>query len=494
MSDRMGWAAHGLMLLATISPILVSGYVPLVDLPNNISRVAILSHLQQSADLQKFYSYDWHFVPDLAFDIFVLFVGRIVGIMVAAKLFCVMAASSLYIGTVLLHRTLHGRFSVVPAAAAVLVYNGPFLYGFLNYVLGVGVALFAVSAWIAWRNLPLRIHAPIFFAVGLFVMSVHLYGYGLFGVTIFGIEIGRAFRAWRRGAGLALSLAGSLMVGIAPALPTVIFFAISPTESGIDRNVLSSLHWKADALAEPLLFYFTLPEIIVACGFVLVFGALLLTRRLAVNAAMTAALGLLVIVFLLMPRTALSSGFADYRMPAAIALFVLASLDWSARAGRAAVGIGSVAIVVLAIGKIATIGAAWVSWQPALAAYSAAFERLPPGAVLLPVEGSTGSTSKDRRPPVLHMATLAAARGVFVPTLLGDDPAFLLHFRRPYLELKHMGEVNPQWADDLRRFPSRYTHLLINRPEFVEIPPDIHCQDIASGPTFVLCRLVPRSP
>jgi hypothetical protein len=188
-----------------------------------------------------------------------------------------------------------------------------------------------------------------------------------------------------------------------------------------------------------------------------------------------------------------SGGEVDYRLTAAIAVFGLASLDWHPLARPSAVRLGSASILCLDLAKIVTVGQMWLAWQPALTAYPAAFEKLPPGATMLSVDGSTGSTSLDRRPPLQFMGLLAAARGVFVPTMGADVPNLLLHFQPAYRNLRaRQDNFSLQWEDYVKRHPSTAPiYLLVNRPQSVRIPPEFNAQPIASGPTFVLYRLEP---
>ena len=55
-------------------------------------------------------------------------------------------------GTLALNRALIGRWSVMPLFAIPLLYNFIFLVGLMNYIFGIGVALWALAGWIAVRE------------------------------------------------------------------------------------------------------------------------------------------------------------------------------------------------------------------------------------------------------------------------------------------------------------------------------------------------------
>ena len=52
-------------------------------------------------------------------------------------------------GTVWLNRAATGRWRLWPLLAFLLLYNRIFLWGFLNYLFGIGLALVAAAAWLS---------------------------------------------------------------------------------------------------------------------------------------------------------------------------------------------------------------------------------------------------------------------------------------------------------------------------------------------------------
>src|SRR5262249_41099229 len=55
------------------------------------------------------------------------------------------------IGTVALHRALHQHWSLWPLGSCLIAYNVAFFLGFMNFLIGLGVALLIAAAWTRLR-------------------------------------------------------------------------------------------------------------------------------------------------------------------------------------------------------------------------------------------------------------------------------------------------------------------------------------------------------
>ena len=65
------WQVMLLVCLATIMPLLLVDFPPLVDLYGHLGRYAVQTELAQRPELQPFYSYDWKLIGNLGGDILV---------------------------------------------------------------------------------------------------------------------------------------------------------------------------------------------------------------------------------------------------------------------------------------------------------------------------------------------------------------------------------------------------------------------------------------
>src|SRR4029077_4635505 len=94
-------------------------------------------------------------------------------------------------GTVTLHRVLQGRFSVWPVWSVLFIYNAVLFWGFLSCLFASAVYLFAFSSWIATREWQSAPRILLFSAVGALLFLLHLFAFGLYGLSVSSYELGR---------------------------------------------------------------------------------------------------------------------------------------------------------------------------------------------------------------------------------------------------------------------------------------------------------------
>ncbi len=80
----------------------------------------------------------------------------------AGKVFIALTFALLAGGTMALHAALHRRWSPWPLLAVFFLYNSVFLWGFLNYLFGLGLALFACALWVRLRTRSALLVVPFF--------------------------------------------------------------------------------------------------------------------------------------------------------------------------------------------------------------------------------------------------------------------------------------------------------------------------------------------
>ena len=185
-------AALFVVFAAIVSiPILSHPLPPLADYINHLSRMHIIAAIGGDPDLARFYEVDWQVIPNLMMDMVLPVLVRLMSIYEAGQLYTVASFVLIATGTFALNRQLHGRWSVLPLVAFPLLYNYVFLVGTMNYVFGIGLSLWALTAWIALRGrrLPVRLAVSTLFVLGLFFC--HLYALGIYGVGLVAYELHR---------------------------------------------------------------------------------------------------------------------------------------------------------------------------------------------------------------------------------------------------------------------------------------------------------------
>jgi hypothetical protein len=142
-----------LMVLASILvPLWIVKYPGMVDYPNHLARCYILAHYHDNPFWQQLYFLDRSPLPNLAVDLIVTPLLRILPLIVAGKVFLSLAAVLYVVGCSQVGRAVTGKPNWLALVCAFTFYNSDLLYGFVNYVFGVGVFLCAFAFWLRIRN------------------------------------------------------------------------------------------------------------------------------------------------------------------------------------------------------------------------------------------------------------------------------------------------------------------------------------------------------
>lgn len=427
-----------LFALAAV-PVLTCDSLPLFDYPNHLARMHILRDLAGSPMLQEFYEVTWRPLPNLAMDAVVPRLARLMPLAWAGKAFVLLTLFLLAAGAAALHRVLFGAWSTWSCLAFLLLYSRTLLWGFLNYLFGLGIGLLGLALWIALRRRPAALRLAVGVVFGLALFFSHLLAFGLYAVMIMGYEAGRILRthSWTREGVSALVVAG---LGLLPAL--AILFLASPASMG------GAVHFGHFARKLDLLFSvfdnYARPFDVVC--FVLAVLALLFAFwrrwvRLAPEIALP--LALLALVYLAMPSQLATASGSDHRIPLLLGLVLIAGSRWVAALPAQRVFLGAALVMFLV--RLAVTTASWQASDRIYASLLPALDLLPQGsrlAVAYPAEAINSEAT-----PLAHFPTLAILRrDAFVPTLFAFPSQQPVALRPAYRALADRLPPERLWA------------------------------------------------
>ena len=416
------FAVFALLLAVVCTPLFSTVLPPLADYPNHLARLRLIAN-----GGSEFYAVRWAALPDLAGDLVVPALARAMPFELAAKLFLVLSFALIAGGTLWLNRIASGRWRWWPLLAFALLYNRSFLWGFINYLFGLGVALCGVALWLALDERRWLLRVPVSAAVALACFFCHLAAFGIYALAIAGVELPpvlELLRVRRYGAA-ARRIA---LTAVQFVIPATIFLGFVPHAAG---GPVSFAFWrKFDLLFSVFDNYSRSFDIVCFILFVALIGGLAWRRRLAIAPRLGLAASIVAAAYVLLPNQAFSGSGADHRIPLALFLLLVAASRPAFLQRRMAIAIG-VAAAVLFAARMTMIEAVWLKSNAVYAADIAAIDSLPQGAklaVAFPVrEIAAGGI------PQLHVATLAAARrGAFVPTVFAYAAQQPLALRPPY--------------------------------------------------------------
>src|SRR5262245_15603866 len=304
-------------------PIWTSPLPPLSDYVNHLARMHVIATIDKDPDLARFYEVDWQIIPNLMMDLTVPWLARLMPIYKAGQIFLLSTFLLIISGSLALNRAVFGRWSAAPLIAMPLLYNYIFLTGLVNYIFGIGLALWALACWIALRqrHWTLRLTTSILFLIALFFC--HLSAVGIYGTGLLATEI---FWLWSlRKAPLSSRLL-DLLVAAIPFLAVIPLLLKSPL-----LQLLYSYWWEPRGKLDGLIYVLSVYSDITTFALVVIAmsGCAWLVRRnlLTVHPIFWILLVISGFVYLLMPRVMFATYMADQRLPIAFCFMLIACID-----------------------------------------------------------------------------------------------------------------------------------------------------------------------
>jgi hypothetical protein len=493
-----------LLMLASI-PILTQPLPPIEDYVNHLARMHVMSSLGADPDLTRFYEVRWQIVPNLMMDLVVPPLSHLIGIYKAGQVFTLATFALILSGMMALNRALFRRWSLLPLIGAPLLYNYVFLTGVMNYMFGVGLALWATAAWIGLRERawPWRFAASTVFVIALFVC--HLFALGVYGLALLAIETNRLIQL--RTQPLGRRLVDFVATGV-PFVPVLVLLLMSPTWQLSSQNFWEPLG-KIDGLKFIVEVYSDSVAFLLIA--VLGFGAVWAVRHRAlrfhpIGLALLAVGGL---VYLLLPRMMFATYMADQRLPIALAFLIIACLNVDL--GHRMIRRGFLAMVlILLVVRVIEVDANWATLSGANQEFRDSVKRIKRGSTVLVVyaDASAGDDVKDLG--LVHAPCLAMIeRAALVTTAFTVEGKQVMHVRPGYQNQvdtedgvpptlaqivvaadKHIDDHSVYWHDWENRFD--YVYVLFTEDDAANPSPD-RLKLVHDGARFQLYKVLKPS-
>jgi len=428
----------GVALLALFSvPIFSTVLPPLFDYPNHLARFWILA-----GGGNAFYAVHWAPLPNLAGDLVVPLLARLMPLDLAGKLFLVTIFALIVGGAASLNRITSGGWRLWPLLAVAFLYNRQFLWGFVNYLFGLGVAICGAALWLRLEPARAGLRLLASSLIALLCFFSHIAAFGLYALIILGIELQPALAEWRIRRRTALAHRTALLAAQFVIPAAIVFLSWrSAAEGGIGYAGL----WRKPDLLFSVLDAYNRPFDIVCFGLLLVLlGVLAWRRRLHVAPRLMPAVALVFAAYLLLPSQLLSGSGLDHRIPVALFVLLVAASAPQFSSRKTAVIVGSAAAIVL-LARLAVIETVWLDADRVYAADLAAIDALPAGAKL--AVAYPGDAVNAAAIPELHLPVLAISRRqAFVPTLFAYPAQQPIALNPPYDRLAASATPFELWS------------------------------------------------
>lgn len=417
--------------LTLLAPFLFAEIPPLTDYPNHLARYWLIAGGVHEPALAAFYRIDWfNAVTNVGVDRMVAILAPLASGLALGHLALIAAAVLPPLGILALNQALSGRITPWQALFPLAAWSTTLLMGFVNFQLGLGLALlFASADPLArprfWNDL-LRLGAKkpgvwgararggaaavMRIPLGMILAADHLFGLLFYGVLLAGLGMGPeaiALSDWRA---LLLRLRRAALAGAWCLIPLAIIAThrALPGAEGAGRSIDHSIQYnvmpgKLATLFSVLASYNVFQEMVLAVALISLFLWLNRRRALTAHAGLMLACAGLVALAVLSPSRAAGASWIDRRFPIMALFCGLAALQLREGVSRRfAVALGGASLL------LASLQAAWVSWnwramERDMGAVRQVLAFVPAGAAILPVQHDPSLALKWHAPAGRYM-------------------------------------------------------------------------------------------
>jgi hypothetical protein len=310
------------MILVAAVPLLWPVTPPLIDLPGHMGRWAVQT-APDASPLHQWFSFEWAMIGNLGLDLLVVPMTWLFGLELGVKLLVIAIPPLTVAGMLLVAREAHGDVPSTAALALPLAYGYPFQFGFVNFALSMALALLGLALWLRLgRTGRVRLRAAIFVPYGIALWFTHSFGWGVLGLAAFAAEL---VFAHRRGSGWLRSAweAGWSMLPLLPPAAMMLIW-----RSGhVSGTTGDWFNWRAKGYYIENVLRNDGTDFDWGSGMTLwlVAGVGLLGLGFRRNWLLIIAGVILATTFVLLPRIAMGSAYADMRLaPYMLAVLLLA--------------------------------------------------------------------------------------------------------------------------------------------------------------------------
>ncbi len=437
-APQIGVLFAAFTLLISI-PIWTHPLPPLSDYVNHLARMHVIATLSKNPQLAAFYELDWKPIPNLTMDLIVPLLARVMNVYLAGQVFIVAMFALIISGILALNRALIGRWSTFPLFAFPLLYNYVFLVGVMNYIFGIGVALWALAGWIAVRERvwPIRFALSTACVVALFFC--HLAALGVYGIGVVSFEI---WRLWERRLEPWPGRIADFVAGGLPFLAAAPLLYASPT-----LQLASNISWeqggKIDGLTYVISNYSDLASFTIVT---LLVGSIVWAIRHRVLHFHPVVYVLLIVggtVYFALPRLLFDTYMADQRVPIAVAfmLFGCGDLELRRRLVRRAF---MIVLIVLIGARLIEIDVNWSRLSDSTSELRSSVRRIKPGSKVFVAYADRSFGEDVRDLGLVHAACIATIeRSALVTTLFTVAGKQVLHVRPAYRDYADTEDGTP---------------------------------------------------
>ncbi|WP_245892390.1 hypothetical protein [Novosphingobium guangzhouense] len=183
------------MVALAFAPVLLASVPGFVDMPSHMARHHVLANIAHDPALGRMFSVHWQWIANLGADLPSVLLTPLLGSERATVVVAALLAPLMVLGLFQLSRAAHGRVSASAFVALPFAMHQAWMWGFLNYCMGVALALL-VAAWLYARPRGRSRDQALLAVAALGVWTAHMASWVILLILALGNELG-GLRNWR---------------------------------------------------------------------------------------------------------------------------------------------------------------------------------------------------------------------------------------------------------------------------------------------------------
>lgn len=420
------------MVALAFLPVLLAPVPGFVDMPSHMARHHVLANISTDPVLARMFAVHWQWIANLGADLPSVLLTPLLGSEPATLAVGALLAPLMVMGLFQLSRAAHGRVSASAFIALPFAMHQAWMWGFLNYCMGVCLALL-VAAWLYTRPRVSGRAQAVLAIAALVVWTAHMASWVILLILAAGNELG-ALKGWRD---VWPAIRRNLVL-LVPVVPLLLWRSEAAGQ-GSELAYVDFLNTKIVVFASVLRGTDKLVDLGLLAAIACVGGIALLwasgrrlERRLLVSGI------LLVLATVAAPTTILNAWGTDLRTaPVALLVLVLA-ITPSARPEREQ--LLACAGIALFFVRVATVTRDWTAHGRILEQRLTLLDAVPRGARLGYLWTAPDCGFPWRLVPDEKLGSYALTRrDAYVNTLFMVDNAKLMTIRDPILSQRWAG-------------------------------------------------------
>jgi hypothetical protein len=451
------WTSLGLLCAALITPVLAAQVPPLTDYPNHLARCYVLAFGSRDAVLSQMFSAHWQIIPNMAIDLLLPALMHVFSPLTAGRIVLALCLLTPTTGAIALSNAFFQRRSFWQLSSGFAAFNVLFLMGFMNFALGIGIAMWGAGAWVQYRDKKLAVAIFSGVVVGIVVFFFHLMGFCFYALLVGCYEFFAIADRGLTAPGAFANAVKRLPVTAIPFVVPVALYVVSPLGKAEGAPVWASRGRKVWSVLIPFLDYSVMVDVLIVLpviGF-LVWCVWRGKSQVARPGALCAAI--LLFAYAILPISLKGVWWVDSRMMAMFG-FVLFAAFLPSGLSRRSETLAAAVLAILFLAKITFITDVWIHSQQDVRDLREVIAPVQPGSRVLDVDVSKDDNRAwfaampiSRQIPHLnptywHLASFVLLdRHAFWPTIFATDVQQPIRVREPYLKIVGLGTGPPDY-------------------------------------------------